>query len=79
MCFHDEIQRTCYGRVFDDNSWIILLFFFINPCPAEEIKMPHPFLIFNQSDYLIQIFLYKLTYLMANSAAPDQLASSEAN
>ena len=27
----------------------------LNPCPAEEIKMSHSFLIFNQSDYLIQI------------------------
>ena len=27
----------------------------INPCPAEYIKMPHPFLIFSQSDYLMQI------------------------
>ena len=26
-----------------------------NPCPAELIKMPHPLLIFSQSDYLIQI------------------------
>ena len=27
----------------------------LNPCPAEWIKMPYPFLIFSQSDYLIQI------------------------
>ena len=26
-----------------------------NPCPAEYIKMPSPFQIFSQSDYLIQI------------------------
>ena len=26
-----------------------------NPCPAELIKMPHPFLTVSQSDYLIQI------------------------
>ena len=25
-----------------------------NPCPVEYIKMPHPFLIFSQSDYLIE-------------------------
>ena len=25
---------------------------YLNPCPAEQIKMPRPFLI-NQSDYLI--------------------------
>ena len=38
--------------------------------------MPHPLLIFSQSDYLI----YAVdTYLMTNSADPDQLASSEAN
>ena len=28
----------------------------LNLCPAEYIKMPLPFLIFSQSDYLIQIF-----------------------
>ena len=28
----------------------------LNPCPAEKIKMPHPLLIFRQSDYLCQIF-----------------------
>ena len=28
----------------------------INPCHAEEIKMPCPLLISSQSDYLIQIF-----------------------
>ena len=33
--------------------------------------MPHPPLIFSQSDYC-----YKFTYLMANSADPDQLAST---
>ena len=27
----------------------------INPCPAESIKKPHPFLIFCQSDYLIKV------------------------
>ena len=27
----------------------------LNPCPAEYIKMPHPFLVFSQSNYLIQI------------------------
>ena len=27
----------------------------INPCPAEHIMMTHPFQIFSQSDYLIQI------------------------
>ena len=48
------------------------------------MKMPCLLLIFSQSDYLIQIeadpdWSYKFTYLMANSADPDQLASSEAN
>ena len=33
--------------------------------------------MFSQSDYLIQIVAKN--YLMANSADPDQLASSEAN
>ena len=51
----------------------------INPCHAEYIKMTHPLLIFGQSEYLIQVVWYKLEYWMANSAAPDQLASSEAN
>ena len=41
--------------------------------------MPRPFLIFNQSDYLIQIIYKKFKYWMANSADPDQLASLEAN
>ena len=42
--------------------------------------MPHPLLIFSQLDYLIQVVdTYKFAHLMANSADPDQLASSEAN
>ena len=39
--------------------------------------MQHPFLIFSQSDYFIQV-VDKNPYLIANSADPDQLASSEA-
>ena len=31
-------------------------YFLINPCHAEEIKMPCPLLIFSQSHYLIQVF-----------------------
>ena len=27
----------------------------LKPCHPELMKMPHPFLIFSQSDYLIQI------------------------
>ena len=27
----------------------------VNPCPAEKIKMPHPLLIYSQSNYLIQV------------------------
>ena len=27
----------------------------LNPCHTEKIKLPNPFLIFSQSDYLIQI------------------------
>ena len=27
----------------------------LNPCHAEYIKMPHPFLIFSQSDYMILV------------------------
>ena len=41
--------------------------------------MPCLLLIFSQSDYLIQVFDKKFTYLMTNSADPDQLASPEAN
>ena len=39
--------------------------------------MPRPLLIFSQSDYLFQVVAnrYKFTYLMTNSADPDQLAS----
>ena len=51
----------------------------VNPCHAEYIKMPHPLLIFSQSDYFDPEYWYKFIYLMANSADPDQLASSEAN
>ena len=46
--------------------------------PCWIIKMPHPLLIFSQSGYLIRCW-FKFTYLMTNSAYPDQLASSEAN
>ena len=48
----------------------------INPCPAELIKMPHPLLVFSQSDYFIQIVDINSQYFMANSVDPDQLASS---
>ena len=40
--------------------------------------MPHPLLIFSQSDYLIWIIAIN-SQLMANTADPDQLASEEAN
>ena len=36
-----------------------------------RVKMTFPLQIFSQSDYLIQIFLYKFTYFMTNSADPD--------
>ena len=39
-------------------------------------KMPHPLLIFSQSDYLIQVF--DTNSQMTNTTDPDQLAS-EAN
>ena len=38
--------------------------------------MPCPLIILSQSDYLICCW-YKFTYLITNSADPDQLASSE--
>ena len=45
-----------------------------NPWQPEYIKMPHPLLIFCQSDYLVQIVDTK-SYLMTNSADPDHLTS----
>ena len=52
----------------------------INPCPAEKIKMQlPPTANFQPIRLLDPNCCYKFTYLMANSADPDQLASSEAN
>ena len=45
--------------------------YLLNLCPVEYIKMP--------IRLLDPDFLYKFTYLMANNADPDQLASSEAS
>ena len=56
------------------NQWMMNK---LTPCPAKYIKMPHPLLIFSQSDYLSCIVAIKFTNLMANSADPDQLASSD--
>ena len=39
--------------------------------------MPHPLVIFSQSDYLIQVVHSNVKYLMTNSADPDQLASKK--
>ena len=50
-----------------------------NPCLAEWIKMLCPLLIFKPIRSLDPDCCYKFAYLMANSADPDQLASSEAN
>ena len=47
----------------------------LNPCPAEQIKMPCPLL--SQSDYLIPIIA--INHILNGSADLDQLASSEAN
>ena len=41
--------------------------------------MQNQFLVVSHSYYLTQNFLYKLKYLMTNSADSDQLASSDAN
>ena len=49
------------------------------PCPAELIKMPPPTSYFQPIILLDSGFWYKFTYLVINSADPDQLASSEAN
>ena len=38
-----------FWKLLHQNKWLV------NPCHAEYIKMPHPLLIFNQSDYLIWI------------------------
>ena len=37
------------------NDWMTARQINVNPCPAELIKMPHPLLIFSQSDCLIFI------------------------
>ena len=37
-------------------SWQAQMKKSVNPCPAELIKKPHPFLIFSQSDYLMKVF-----------------------
>ena len=43
-------------------------------------KMPRPLLIFSRSEYLINVVDSNSdSYLMANTADPDQLVSSEAN
>ena len=43
-----------------DNTGMICVYIsfllYFNPCPAESIKMPHPFLIFSQSEHMILIF-----------------------
>ena len=43
---------TCMGKFYCVTRYFKL-------CPAEYIKMPHPFLIFSQSDYLIRIVAIK--------------------
>ena len=41
-----------------EKSWLVTVLAFqkgdVNPCPAQQIKMPRLFLVFSQSDYLIQ-------------------------
>ena len=61
----------------DDKEKLKLLY--INPCHAELIKMPHPLIIFQPIRLLDLGYGYKCTYLVTNSADPDQLASEEAN
>ena len=51
-------------------------FFFFNPCPAEDAM---PTSNFQPIRLLDPDGCYKFIYLMANSADPDQLVSSEAN
>ena len=67
----DMGKLVCYHFLCLQNIWSSF-----NPCHAEWIKMLCPLLTDNQSDYLIQFFLYKFKYQMANNAGPDQLASS---
>ena len=79
--YKDEVYIAGYL----DFIMSVLLFFSSHSslylCPAEYMKKPYLFLIFSQSDYLIWIVAINshTMYLMANSADPDQLASSEAN
>ena len=48
----------------------------LNPCPAEDAT---PISYFQPIRLLDPGCFYKFTYLMANSADPDHLASEEAN
>ena len=59
-------------RVFYGDNLIAMSY--LNPCHAEQIKMPCPLLIVSQPDCW-----YIFSYWLTNSADPDQLASSEAN
>ena len=48
-------QMAYANKEQSDQDQHSLTFNYFNPCPAELNKMPHPFLIFSHSDYLIQI------------------------
>ena len=53
-----------------------MLWVIINPCHAEQIKMPCTLLIVSQSDSLIKIVDINSDTKVATSADPDQLASA---
>ena len=59
----------------ENEKWAWHLYLF----SMTRVKIPHPFQIVSQSDYLIVDCGYKFMYWMTNSADPDQLASIEAN
>ena len=61
--FVNRITCSCFSTLY-----------FLTLAMLNKIKMLCPLLIFSQSDVLIQV-VDTFTYLMTNSADPDQLAS----
>ena len=49
---HGNLETACPALVY---LFPVQLWLTLNLCHAEYIKIPHPFLIFSQSDYLIKI------------------------
>ena len=59
--------------------WTIRPIFLVDPCDAEKIKDTMPTSNFQPVRLLDPVCWYKFTYLITNSADPDQLVSEEAN